>query len=232
MRMFTLSPRLAAVAEYLPHGVCLADIGCDHGKLPVHAAVYLAAQRVIACDIREGPLARAALNCRRFGVEKKVELRLGDGLAPVLPQECTHITVCGLGGETIASILGAAPWTSAGAHMLILQPETSAHKLRRFLYETGYAIEDEKAVFDGRRVYTVLCVRGGAEPVSPALLDFFISPALGRRRDMAALAYFSCVHKSLGRRMQGAAPDSAVYAQLTDARKKLEAMLDGKSMAD
>lgn len=222
MRMFTLSPRLSCAAARLPQGVKLADIGCDHGKLPVYAAVYLQPRGVIACDIRQAPLARAALNCRRFGVEEKVSLRLGDGLAPVSPEECTHITICGMGGETIAGILAAAPWTQAGAHALILQPETSAHKLRRFLYETGYAIEDEEAVFDGERVYTILCARGGAQPRGAAMADCFASLALRARRDAAADAYLARVHTSIERRMRGEAPGSAQYLALESALRLLE----------
>lgn len=232
MRMFTLSPRLACVAARLPQGVRLADIGCDHGKLPIYAAVRLAPERVIACDIRPKPLARAAEGCRRFGVEDRVELRLGDGLAPVSPEECTYVTVCGMGGETIASILDAAPWTRGGAHTLILQPETSAHKLRQFLYGAGYRIEDEEAVLDSGRVYTVLCVRGGAQPCEAALADCFASPALRARHDAAADAYLARIYTSLGRRMLGESPESAQYAALVEARRLLEERKDGKSLAD
>ena len=231
MRMFTLSPRLACAAARLPRGAELADIGCDHGKLPVYAAVYLEPHRIIACDINEAPLARAALNCRRFGVEGRVELRLGDGLAPVAPEECTHITVCGLGGETIAGILAAAPWTRAGAHALILQPETSAHKLRRFLYEAGYCIEDEEAVLDGRRVYTLLCARGGTQPCTAALVDCFARPALRARQDAAADAYLARVRTSLKRRMRGEPLGSAQYAALEEAVCILEGRKHG-SLAD
>ena len=232
MRMFTLSPRLACVAARLPRGVRLADIGCDHGKLPVYTAVYLAPQRVVACDLREGPLARAALNCRRFGVEDQVSLRLGDGLAPVSPDECTHITICGLGGETIAAILAAAPWTQDGAHTLLLQPETSAHTLRRFLYENGYAVADEEAVLDGGRVYTVLCVRGGAQPRVPApLADCFASPALRARHDAAADAYLARVIVSIRRRMLGQTPSSEAYTELARTVRILEDR-ENESLAD
>ena len=40
MRLFTLSPRLSAAAAYLPSGAKLADIGCDHGRLPIYCSLY------------------------------------------------------------------------------------------------------------------------------------------------------------------------------------------------
>ncbi len=221
MRLFTLSPRLQAAADWLDADARLADIGCDHGRLPIYAAAKLGLKGVIACDIRPVPLSHAEKNCRLYGVSDRVELRLGDGLAPVSPEECTHITICGMGGDTIAAILASAPWTRDGRHTLILQPETSAHRLRRFLYENGYRILDERAVQDTSRVYTLLLVRGGAAPQTPDLLDEFASPALRARRDPDAQAYLARVRASLLSRMKGEAPDSEAYAALDKAQKQL-----------
>jgi len=228
--MFTLTPRLATAVGMLPEGVRLADIGCDHGKLPIHVVKYLHPERVIACDINVGPLERARDNCRRFGCLDAVELRLGDGLSPVKPDECTHITICGMGGELIADILAAAPWTRGG-HTLILQPETAAHKLRAFLYAAGYTIEEEIAVIDAGRMFTILRARGTDTPVVPQPLDIFVSPALARQRDEAALRYFTYVSKSLSWRLRGFAPDSVQAGQLTRAKEALEAIIR-ESMAD
>lgn len=232
MRMFTLSPRLSTAAGFLSEGALLADIGCDHGKLPIYAAKYLNPVKVIACDINEAPLARARFNCRRFSVGDVVELRLGNGLDPVRSEECTHITICGMGGETIASILSAAPWSQDGDHTLILQPETSAYKLRRFLYSNGYQIIDEKAVFDSNRVYSVLCAKGGAEPISASLLDEYASPALREKRDAAAMALFKRIKTSLERTMRGEQEDSERYIMLKTAKNDLEAIINAQSVAD
>ena len=232
MRLFTLSPRLRAAARWLDADAHLADIGCDHGRLPIYAAARLGLPSVIACDIRPVPLSRAEKNCRLYGVQDKVELRLGDGLAPVSPEECTHITICGMGGDTIAAILAAAPWTKEGKHTLILQPETSAHKLRRFLFENGYAVLDERAVQDTNRVYTLLLVRGGAEPFKPDILDEYASPALRARHDADAQAYLARVRASLLSRMKGEVPGSEAYRALDEAQKALERNNDGKSLAD
>ena len=231
MRLFTLSPRLSAAAAYLPSGTKLADIGCDHGRLPIYCAKNLALSRIIACDLRPVPLSHARENCALYEVEDKIELRLGDGLAPVSPEECTHITILGMGGDTIAAILSRAPWTMKGEHTLILQPESSAHRLRAFLYESGYRILDERAVQDTNRVYTILCVRGGGEKIEASLLDEFASPSLREKHDEDARRYLARVYSALGARMKGQAEGSEAYRALESARKELEDEY-GKSLAD
>ena len=74
MRLFTLSPRLSAAAAYLPSGAKLADIGCDHGRLPIYCAKNLALSRIIACDLRPVPLSHARENCALYEVEDRIEL--------------------------------------------------------------------------------------------------------------------------------------------------------------
>lgn len=80
MNEFKLSKRLACVAGIINPGGVLADIGTDHGYLPVHVAKNNIASKVIAMDVRKKPLEKAAENIKLYGVSQKVELRLSDGL--------------------------------------------------------------------------------------------------------------------------------------------------------
>ena len=159
-----MTPRLLAVAGQVPQGARFADIGTDHARLPVWLLEHGIIDRAIAADLREGPLDRARETARRHGLTDRISFRLGDGLAPVEPSEADVIAVAGMGGETIAAILAAAPWTREGERLLLLQPMTSAPDLRRWLSASGYTIRGETIVREGRTLYIILTAVPGPMP--------------------------------------------------------------------
>ncbi len=160
MESMALTPRLALVASFVPQGARLADVGTDHGKLPIHLLLSGRARSAIGSDIRPGPLAHAARNAEEH--HAALPLRLAPGLEGVSPEECDAVTIAGMGGETIAGILDDAPWTQAGNHLLILQPMTMLPVLRVWLAGHGFRTEDERICREGRKFYIVLAARGGA----------------------------------------------------------------------
>jgi len=166
----SLTPRLARIAACVPRGARLADVGTDHGYLPVRLLLDGAIERAIASDLRPGPLERARETARRYGLEEKISFRLCDGLAAIDEGEADTIAVAGMGGETIASILEAAPWTKSGKRPL-LQPMTSFPELRGWLGAHGYRIEREYLAREGKRLYSVMEVFGGSmAPLTPSEL--------------------------------------------------------------
>lgn len=178
MESMVLTPRLACLAALVPPGARLADVGTDHGKLPI---ALLRAGRVasaIGSDIGAGPLGHAARNAQEHGVS--LSLRLAPGLDAVRPDECDTVSIAGMGGQTIADILRAAPWTADGAHLLLLQPMTMAYELRQWLWAHGYAIAREAPCREGRRHYVVIAARGGGQARQVPLAQCAFSPALLR----------------------------------------------------
>ena len=171
-----LTPRLACIAALVPQGARLADVGTDHGKLPISLLLEGRIASAIGSDIGEGPLAHAARNAQEHGVS--LSLRLAHGLDAVRPEECDTVSIAGMGGQTIAEILQAAPWTADGAHLLLLQPMTMVYELRQWLWAHGYAIERETLCREDRRRYVVLSVRGGAPAKRVPLSQCAFSPAL------------------------------------------------------
>ena len=165
-----LTPRLETVARLVPPGVRFADIGTDHAYLPAKLLLDGTIDRAIAADLREGPLSRARETARQYGVEDKVSFRLCDGLSGIECGETDAIAIAGMGGETIAAILAAAPWTKEHK-TLLLQPMTSFHDLRGWLRDNGYEIHREHIAREGNRLYSVMEVRGGKmPPLTPAEL--------------------------------------------------------------
>ena len=165
--MKNLKNRLYTVSTLVPHGARVADIGTDHGHLPIYLIQQGISPFCLACDIKEKPLQSARENIRKVGLSN-LEARLGSGLAPVLPDEVDCITVAGMGGEVIASILEDSPWVRNERYTLILQPMTSADALRRYLCEKGFSIKKEIACEENRKVYTVMLVRFSGECFRPS----------------------------------------------------------------
>lgn len=174
--MIKLSKRLSLIAELVPSGSAVADIGTDHGLLAI-ALSQLKCAKVIACDVKKGPLRTAAQNIGRYKAEN-IELRLGDGLDCIRPKEVDVIIIAGMGGETIARIIDKSEWVKSKDISLILQPMSSAYDLRRFLYSNGFNIVEEKAVYENKKLYSVMQVGYTGEIHSVSPLYFYIG-ALG-----------------------------------------------------
>lgn len=231
----TLSPRLAAAAALVPAGARVADVGTDHGYLPIRLLESGRVPSAIASDLREGPLAAARENARRAGVADRIDFRLCDGLAGVAPGEADAVVVAGMGGETIRDILKGAPWTRAGAHALILQPMTKAGALREYLYLGGHRITAERLVRDGGRLYVVLSAAGGAAP-RPRTPGVYLAgePAL-HRGDPLERDYLDAHIRRLRRALSGVSRSArgqafprggwmrAALSELTAWRKELDA---------
>ncbi len=166
-----LSPRLRLVADLVPKGARLADVGTDHAYLPAALILEGAIPSAIAADLRQGPLSRARATVREYGLAGRVAFRLCDGLSGIRPEEVDAVVIAGMGGETISAILAAAPWIRERNIPLALQPMSSMPELRAWLGENGYRILAEPLVREGDTVYTALSVQAGEmEPMTPAEL--------------------------------------------------------------
>ncbi len=164
-KQLELSPRLALLASWVPRGTALADVGTDHGYLPVWLRLHGRVRFAIASDLRKGPLERAKNTGRTYGADS-IDYRLCSGLADIAPEEVETIVIAGMGGENIASILKAAPWTAGSGCTLLLQPQTHAEDLRRFLMDHSYVIHREALVYDRGTIYPVIEAAGGEMTLS------------------------------------------------------------------
>ena len=164
-----LTARLQAVAELVPPNAALADIGTDHAYLPTWLLLRGSVRRAIAADINRGPLDRAKSTACQYGCADRMDFRLCDGLAQIGPEEADTIVIAGMGGETIAGILQAAPWTKDARYTLILQPMSAQNDLRRWLSHQGYGIEKEVLVREGDKLYNIIAARfGNPQPMTLA----------------------------------------------------------------
>ena len=161
MEIIKLSSRLQAIANLVPLGAKVADIGTDHGYIPVWLAQTGVAKKLAAADINKGPLQHAKQTATEYGVFDMIHFELCSGLSFCSSSEYDTVIIAGMGGENIASILEAAPWTADGAHTLLLAPHTKAEELRRYLMDHGYEILREKLVYDRGTIYPIMEVTAG-----------------------------------------------------------------------
>lgn len=154
-----LSARLIQIAERLPMGCKLADIGSDHALLPVYAVKNGLALSAVAGEVNEGPLKAAQQQVAQAGLTSSIAVRKGDGLAVVSPGEVDTITIAGMGGALIASILEAGQEKLAGVHTLVLQPNVGEDLVRRWLLRHEWALTEESILEEDGKIYEILTAR-------------------------------------------------------------------------
>ena len=148
-----LSQRLSSVASMVTAGNCLADVGTDHGYVPIYLYERQMIPRAIAMDINKGPLERARLHIAEYGYQNAIETRLSDGMAALKPGEADSVVIAGMGGPLMVKILSAYPEVTASLKELILQPQSEISEVRVWLYEQGYEIVEEHMVFEDGKYY-------------------------------------------------------------------------------
>ncbi len=159
-----IDPRLSSAASFVRAGAVFADIGTDHGYLPVFLLSSGRIKYAYLSDVNEGPLNKARENVARAGLAEKCELLLADGAAALSGCGITDYAICGMGGELIAEIIERAPHLFDKNVRLILQPMSRQEHLRRALYGMGFCILNEKySVADGKR-YVCMCVEFTGTP--------------------------------------------------------------------
>lgn len=186
MNELKLSKRLEAVASFIPKGSILADIGSDHAYLPCYAYLQGMIERGIAGEVVEGPFQSAIQQVRKTELDKVIEVRKGDGLEVISPNEVTCITIAGMGGTLIQSILEKGKEKLAGVQTLILQPNIGAKKIREWLLKNGWELVAEQILLDDGRIYEILVAeRGESEKPYSQKKDAYllVGPFLAKERN-------------------------------------------------
>ena len=153
-----LTPRLQKIADEIKPGETMADIGTDHGFLPLFLWEQGISPQVIMADISKGSLDKAAENCRLLAPDTDFDLRLGSGLAVLAPGEVDTVVMAGIGGNLICELLGKDLQKSWSFSKYILQPRRHIGRLRFWLYDNGFSITNEQLVREGKFICEVLTV--------------------------------------------------------------------------
>lgn len=161
-----LSRRLELVASFVEPGSRIADVGTDHGYVPIWLVEQNTAVSAIAMDVRPGPLERAQKHIKLHGLEERIETRLSDGVSKLNSGEADTVVIAGMGGELVIHILeeGRHVWDSVKTW--ILSPQSELDKVRRYLEDQGFCIVKEDMTCDEGKYYTVMKVIRGTMNLS------------------------------------------------------------------
>lgn len=210
--MIKLSKRLAAAAKMVRPAKSFADIGCDHGYLPVYLVQNGIVESAFACDINEGPLSKCKEVAVEQGLEDKITCILAPGLEGLKKNDAKEIAICGMGGELIADIIMACPFSKSKDVHFVLNPMTRQHVLRRRLCENGFEIGNDIIVADGRHYYNVLEAWYTGNYIKHDESYYF----LGNIRDFTNKGYFEHLLNFLENKQKG----NADYAEVISAVKE------------
>ena len=149
---------MKAVASMVTPGSILADIGTDHGYMPISLVQRKKIPKAIAMDVNKGPLERAKKHIAEFQLEEFIETRLSDGVKKLKVGEVDSILIAGMGGELVIRILSDGMEVCRNVKELILQPQSELDKVRQFLRSNQYKIIDEDMVIEDGKYYPMMKV--------------------------------------------------------------------------
>lgn len=219
-----LSKRLKKIAEHVDKCESIADIGTDHGYIPIYLVKEGICKKAIASDINKGPIEKAKVNVVFEGVSDKVKCLLGPGLNPLKVGEVDGVILAGMGGNLTRDILLNDMDKVKKYDFLILQPAQNPEVLREFLYKNNYEILDEDLIKDEGRFYELFKVKyneASEKLVFEDELDYEVSPLL-RKKNHPLLKEF------LEEKIKMCEKISSFIKEDTEAAKKRKADLEEK----
>ena len=169
MKEIQISRRLQSVAAFVQEGKRLADVGCDHGYIPIYLLQKKKIEKAIAMDINQGPLMRAKEHIQEWVLENYIDTRLSDGVKALKPNEVQSIVIAGMGGPLMEKILTEGNEVLQTVTELVLQPQSEIGHFRRFLIENGYEITHEEMILEDGKYYPIMrAVHGKAKEQTEA----------------------------------------------------------------
>ncbi|KJS22661.1 MAG: hypothetical protein VR72_04790 [Clostridiaceae bacterium BRH_c20a] len=216
--MVRLSKRLKQIADFVPLGTVVADIGTDHALLPSYLVQEKIAPSAIAIDVSAGPLEVAQKQVRSLLLADRISVRLGDGLEPLEPGEAQTVIIAGMGGATIRKILLRSPQVLNQLQRLILQPNIGAESVRAWAIHNNWKIIDEEIVYEDERFYEIIVLEPGKMKIENDIY-LFLGPKLVEKFQLHLVDYLKSQKKG----------DEGILQQLEhgssqDAREKTEAI--------
>lgn len=154
-----LSLRLRTICNMIDSCKTIADIGTDHGYIPIYLIKNKICEFAIACDINKGPLEKAKENIKLENLEDNISLRLGSGFNVITPGEANVAIIAGMGGHLIKDLIESGMEVFKSLDYLILQPVQNPDVLRKYIYDNGFEIIKEELCIDEKIFYEIIKIR-------------------------------------------------------------------------
>lgn len=210
-----LSKRLATIASMIEkhsqYGT-MADIGSDHGYLPVFLVLEDVVPFAIACDIADGPLQACLSTVQLSHTEDKISVKKGDGLAPIIGEELDVVSICGMGGNLICDIL-EANLDKINLNTLVIEANVNEPLVRAWLNHHGWQIIDESIVEDAKHYYEIMVAKKG-EQLLTSMQQYFGKYLLENQNEtfIKKWQWQKAVHEKI---LKGITPQHEKYAQVS-----------------
>ena len=221
-----LKKRLLSVAEFVREGAVFADIGTDHGHLPIALISSGKISRAVCTDINQGPLSVAIANARAAGVDDKMDFFLSDGFDAFGNVTFTDAAICGMGGELILNIITRAVSRLCNPGInLILQPMSRVSVLRRGLLDLGFMIIEESYSSENGKYYVCMNVRYGANTCDAADVELGLL-ATRVKLNEAERGYLLAKRRSLKKSIDGILKSGKDASDKTELLLKIDQILN------
>ncbi len=183
-----LSKRLGAVAMLVQECDSLADIGTDHGYIPIYLLEHKKIQKAVAMDINKGPLERAREHVEESGLQEKISLRLSNGADKLAVGEVQAVVIAGMGGPLMVNIIESKLEVFRALDFFVLQPQSEIEQVRHFLQEQGFVITKENMVFEEGKYYSMMLVKSGTMNCKKEC-EFLYGPCLLEEKNAVLLEF-------------------------------------------
>lgn len=164
-----ISKRLIEISNLIEDNTNIIDVGCDHALLDIYLFKNKKNVKIIASDIKEGPLNQAKKNISKF--KYPIKVKLGSGLAPI-EEDIDTVVISGMGGDTMIDILQKGKDKLKNVKKMILSPQSEWKRIRECMVSLGFYIEDEKLIVDSNKYYLIIKVVKGIKKYSDKELEY------------------------------------------------------------
>lgn len=189
--MATLDPRLLSASEMIIPRGAVADIGTDHGQLPIYLINSGLSPYVIATEWGDGPYQRAWAKIEHLSCTDRIEVRQGYGLEALEPGEVETVVLMGMGGDLLAEIISRDWRLTASFARLVLQPMTRPAVLRRLMAHKGWPLVEERVVKVRGRFFVLMSYAPGEQGYPLSVLQAEVGPQILQRQGETELDYLT-----------------------------------------
>ena len=186
-----LSDRLQRISQFVTRGNILADIGTDHGYIPIYLVENGFIPCAYACDVKEGPLERAKEHIKEHSLEDKIQTVKSNGLENLKENQADTILIAGMGGALIIDILSNGIKVLNTAKELIVSPHSEINLVREYLSNIGYEIVEEDMLMDSAKYYVVMKWIKGIQKKEYNTCELLYGPLLLKNKNQTLYKYLN-----------------------------------------
>lgn len=181
-----ISKRLKTISNFISDNSNVIDVGCDHALLDIYLFNNKKNIKLIASDIKPGPLEQAKKNIAKYGCNIKV--KLGNGISTI-ESDTDTIVISGMGGDTIIDILNNGKDKLDNVKNIIISPQSEWEKTRKFICKLGFYIKDELIIEDSNKFYLIIKFVKGNKKYTNKELEY--GPVLLENKSKEFIKYYN-----------------------------------------